>query len=324
VSLEADRLWKLVWNQPFIEASRAVGGRLLFDLDLFRTLGSPATRRLYLKLADRFHRSTRVHMDLNDLTINGLGYSSSVPLKVRKQKLLRSLEALVRLGIASLGKGHSSVQDLIVKQQKGRYLVLFFRGPYFEQGIGTSDGAKSVADDPFYGPMQAIGIDEPMIRKLLKQSPGGVIERWLRITEAAMKERPAGFPGFKVSPAAFFVDGVLNDRTPPDWMYQLEKAQRRRQFEAEAAKMQAVEKILAGEYEKERREALQHFLQTDVGRKLYDSAYRATLGLWNARGEPEPIAERLAREDALAWTARCEDFDFPAFSVWSLGRQNAK
>ncbi len=26
-----------------------------------------------------------------------------------------------------------------------------------------------------------------------------------------MKDKPTGFPGFKVSPAAFFVDGVLNE-----------------------------------------------------------------------------------------------------------------
>jgi len=34
------------------------------------------------------------------------------------------------------------------------------------------------------------------------------------------EERQAdGFPSFKVSPAAFFIDGVQNERTPPDWMY---------------------------------------------------------------------------------------------------------
>ncbi len=324
VSLDADRLWKLVWNQPFIEASRATGGRMLFDLDLFRKLGSPATRRLFLKLADRYYRSARVHLDLNDLTINGLGYSPSVPLKVRKQKLLRSLDALLALGIISLGRGHESVRDLIWKQDKGRYLVVLFRGPYFEKPIADANTKTNPTDDPLYGPMQAIGVDELMIGRLLAKAQRGVIERWLRITEAAMKEEPSGFPGFKVSPAAFFVDGVLNERMPPDWMYQLEKVQRRRHFEAEAAKMRAAEKILAGEYEKERREALHLFLQTPAGKKLYAGAYDATLALWKARGEPEPIAARRASDDALVWTERCDNFVFPEFSVWILARQNGE
>jgi hypothetical protein len=321
VSLEGDRLWKLVWNQPFIEASRATGGRLLFDLDLYQQFRSPATRRLFLKLADRFHRSDRLFFDLNDLTLNGLGYSPTVPLKVRKQKLIRSLDALLELGIIALGRGHERTSDLILKREKGRYAVLLFRGPYYERPVAGGSAKKNVTDDPLYGPMQGIGVDEPMIRRLLARSTRGVIERWLRITEAAMKENPAGFPGFKVSPAAFFVDGVLNDRMPPDWMFQLEKDQRRKQFEAEASKRKAAEQLLIGEYEKERREALQQFLQTSAGKRLYTTAYDASLVLWKVRGEPESIAIRRATDDALAWTGQREEFDFPEFPIWTLARQ---
>ena len=322
VSLEADRLWKLVWNQPFIEASRATGGRMLFDLELFRSLGSPATRRLFLKLADRFYRSARVHLDLNDLTTNGLGYSPTVPLKVRKQKLLRCLDTLLANGIISLGTGHQSTHDLIVKREKGRYLVILFRGPYFDKPSVDAAPKKNPKDDPLYEPMQTLGIDEPMIGKLLATSSRHVLDRWLRITEAATKGKPAGFPGFKVSPAAFFVDGVLNERMPPDWMYQLEKVERRKAFEVEAAKMKAVEKLLTTEYEQERRQAVQQFLRSESGKKLHDAAYNAALALWTAKGEPRPIAERLARDDAMAWTERCDEFSFPEFAVWMLARQN--
>jgi hypothetical protein len=277
---------------------------------------------LFLKLTDRFYRSDRVHLDLNDLTTNGLGYSATVPLKARKQKLLRCLDTLLVHGIISLGKGHRSSHDLILKREKGRYLAILFRGPYFDRTNVDTRSKKNPADDPLYGPMQALGIDEPMIAKLLAKSSRPVLDRWLRITEAAVNEKPAGFPGFKVSPAAFFVDGVLNERMPPDWMYQLEKLARRKQFEAEAAKMKAVEQLLTAEYEKQRREAVQSFLRTESGKKLYDGAYRAAMALWQAKGEPQPLAHRLAVEDAIAWTERCDEFSFPELAVWALARQN--
>lgn len=319
-SLEADRLWKLVWNQPFVEASRATGGRLLFDLDIFRKLGSPATRRLFLKLADRFYRSSRVHFDLHDLTINGLGYSPTVPLKVRKQKLIRSLDALLDLGIIALGRGHTSTHDLIFKREKGRYLVTLFRGSYFEQPIASATAKKNPIDDPLYGPMQVIGVDVPMIGKVLRTCQRSVIERWLKITEAAMKDKPQGFPGFKVSPAAFFIDGVLNDRMPPDWMYQLEKVQRQKLHAAEMAKMKAAERLLQQSYENEHRDALQAFLRTPEGKKLYQPAYDARLAFNVRQGDPLEVAKRNADREAQEWVGRSEEFPFPKMPVWMLSR----
>ena len=69
----ADRAWKIDWSKSFFRMSQATGGRLLFDLDVYRKL-TPASRRLFLKLKDRFWRSKRVFMNVDDLTINGLGF----------------------------------------------------------------------------------------------------------------------------------------------------------------------------------------------------------------------------------------------------------
>ncbi len=321
LSLEENRLWKLVWNQPFIEASRATGGRLLFDLDVFRELGSAATRRLFLKLADRFYRSSRVHFDLHDLTVQGLGYSPTVPLKLRKQKLLRSLETLLELGVITLGKGHQSTHDLILKQGKGRYVVVLFRGHYFEQPMANAARQKNPAEDPLFGPMQAIGVDEPMIGKVLRTCQRSVIERWLKITEAAIKDKPKGFPGFKVSPAAFFIDGVLNERTPPDWMYLLEKAQRQKAHEAELAKLKAAERLLQASYERERHAALSAFVATPAGRKLYDTAVELRMAINLRQGDHPDIARRTAQTEAFDLVGRSDDFVFPQLPVWMLSQR---
>ncbi len=261
-----------------------------------------------------------MHFDLHELTINGLGYSPTVPLKVRKQKLLRSLDALVDLGVVALGRGQTSTRDLIVKRDKGRYLVVLFRGRYFEQPLANALARKNPTDDPLYSPIQALGVDAPMIAKLLRSCQRNVIERWLKITEAAMKDKPQGFPGFKVSPAAFFVDGVLNERTPPDWMYQLEKLQRRKSHEAEMAKMKAAERLLQESYERDCREALRVFVQSSDGTRLYQAAYDARLAFNLRQGDPLEVARRNAEAEALEWVGRSDEFPFPKMPVWMLSR----
>lgn len=320
-SLDSDRLWKLVWNEPFIRVSRVTGGRLLFDLELFHKLGSPAVRRLFLKLTDRFYRTNRVYLEVDDLTINGLGYSARVPLKVRKQKLTQCIETLRQHGIVTLGKGHSTVKDLFIKRGKGSYVVVLYPGPYYEKAINSPVSRNNPEADPLYGPMLAIGVDAPMIAKLLADCQRAILERWLRITEAAMKEKPAGFPGFKVSPAAFFVDGVLNKRMPPDWMYQLEKSQQRKSHDAETAKLKASERLLRESYVQQRREALMTFLRGESGRKLYDTAYQARLAFNKAQGDPQEVASRRANDEALEWIERTDEFVFPEFDVWALVQQ---
>lgn len=320
-ALDGDRLWRIVWFEDFIKASRATGGRLLFDLELFRKLGSPATRRLFLKLSDRFYRSSRVHLEVDDLTINGLGLSADRPLKKRKYDLTQCVETLLKHGVITLGTGHSSAKDLFLKREKGRYVVVFFRGPYFEQPLVDAGLQKNPKDDPLYEPMLLLGVDEPMVAKLLRTCQRGMLERWLRITDTAMREKPTGFPGFKVSPAAFFVDGVLNERMPPDWMYQLEKAERQNTHEAEAAKMNVAERLLQGEYERQRRETLKAFLQGKQGRELYERAYEARLAWNQAKGEVPEIARRQSMTEAIEWVDRCDEFAFPEFPVWTLARQ---
>jgi hypothetical protein len=226
--------------------------------------------------------------------------------------------------VITLGSGHASPKDMFLKRQKGSYVVLFNRGPYFERPIGEGTAKRVAKDDPLYGPMQTLGVDEPMIARLFAERPRGMIERWLRITEAATKDKPTGFPGFKVSPAAFFVDGVLNERTPPDWMYQLEKIERQKVESAEAAKFKAVEVAIQDEYGRQRHEALKAFLATAAGRQLHQRAYEARLNFNKAHGDPQEIAHRNAIDEATEWVDGSDEFSFPKLAVWMLARQNVE
>ncbi len=126
------------------------------------------------------------------------------------------------------------------------------------------------------------------------------------------------FPGFRVSPAAFLIDAVENNRTPPDWLYAHEKLQERRQWEEERASASRDEQDLRGVYDQERAAALQGFLASAEGRQKYESAFAAYQAFYKTT-DPHRFRE-AAHEAAVARLERF-DFKFPDYAVWALTRQ---
>ncbi len=233
-SVDTNRCWRIEWNPAFFRFCQATGSTLLFDLELFRQL-TPSSRRLFLKLKDRFWRSERVFLNVDDLTVNGLGFSASRPLAKRKYDLLACIRELLRHQVIALGKGQTDPTELFLKRGKGSYVATFYEGEYFRrrESQRSITQKNAILDDPLYDPLSQIGVDQAGIRRLLTDHGRGLIQRWVSITDAAMHEKPRGFPGFKVSPAAFLINGVQNNRTPPDWWFAHEKRREKEQWESE-------------------------------------------------------------------------------------------
>src|SRR5439155_11369321 len=144
----------------------------------------------------------------------------------------------------SLGRGQTDPRNLFQKRGKGSYVVVLYEGAYFRQPLTkrTTSEKNAIVDDPLFEPLQKIGVDEAGIRRLFREFTRGMIGRWVKITDAAMHESPRGFPGFKVSPPAFLIDGIQNNRTPPDWWFAHEKKQQREQWERDKAEQTESEK----------------------------------------------------------------------------------
>ena len=315
----ADRAWKIDWSTSFFRMSQATGGTLLFDLDVYRTL-TPASRRLFLKLKDRFWRSKRVFMNVDDLTINGLGFSSDRPLKKRKFDLTSCLRELLSLGIIEFGPGQHDVKDLFIRRAKGLYVVVFNEGEYFRQPTSerVTRQKNAIAEDPLYEPLRTIGVDEAAIRRLFKQHARGLIQRWIRITDTAMHEKPRGFPGFKVSPPSFLIDGIQNDRLPPDWIYAHDKEREREEFERKRAAAASNEESLRAMYASEKEAALREYLLTPEGQKHYSELYVQFLEFYR---QVEPDRPYEAATAAATGKVEREHFQFPDFGVWLLERR---
>jgi hypothetical protein len=317
-SVDTERAWRIEWSPMFFRMCQATGGTLLFDFDLYRSL-TPAARRLFLKLKDRFWRSKRIFLNVDDLTINGLGFSADRPLKKRKFDLTACIRELLDHGVIELGRGQTEPQHLFLKRGKGLYIVQFFEGPYFRQPHSerTRSQKQAISDDSLYQPLRTIGVDEAGIRRLFQQFSRGLIQRWIRITDAAMHEMPKGFPGFRVSPAAFVIDGIQNNRLPPDWIYFHEKEQQRRQWESTRAAMAEGEEVLRQRYQAERSTALKAYLATPEGRAHFQTYHPTFLTFYRT---VEPDRSEAAARDAAIGKIEREHFHFPDFGVWMLER----
>jgi hypothetical protein len=317
--VDTERVWRIEWSPMFFQMCQATGGSLLFDLDVYRQL-SPAARRLFLKLKDRFWRMKRVFMNVDDLTINGLGFSADRPLKKRKYDLTGCIGELLDHRIIELGRGQTEPRDLFIKRAKGLYIVQFFEGEYFRHPLAGSTASRlqKIMDDPLFEPLKAIGVDDAGIHRLFKNRSRGLIQRWIHITDVAMHEKPRGFPGFRSSPAAFLMDGVQNERMPPDWIHAHQRECQRRQWEADRAAVAAGEQQLRDQYATERATALQEYLQSPESRGHY-AAYQPTFQEFYRTVEPDRFRE-AAHAAAIGKIER-EHFTFPDFSVWLLSRR---
>ncbi|MBL8830388.1 MAG: hypothetical protein JNM18_25655, partial [Planctomycetaceae bacterium] len=194
-------------------------------LDTYRQLET-ADRRLYLLLKKLFwRRETTLPFDLRHLAVNVLGFSPNQEVWRLKARTQTCIERLVDCGILAVPAG-GSLQSVFHKQAKGRYSVVFQRGPHFDR----ASKIKHVVDSPHYELLEAIGFDRPSIAGILRNFSGKLVSEWADITLAARERHGETF--FKVGPQAYFLDNVRHaaagNRTPPDWWREMRKVEERK------------------------------------------------------------------------------------------------
>jgi hypothetical protein len=150
-----------------------------------------------------------------------------------------------------------------------------------------------------------------------------MIGRWVKITDAAMHEKPRGFSGFKVSPAAFLIDGIQNNRTPPDWWFAHEKKQKREQWGRDKSEQTEVEQIESkqlhrDDYDRARTLAFHEFCRSPEGQQIYAKTFPILL-TFHKITDPYTAAD-AARQASLARMDR-DDFQFPEYAAWLLNEQ---
>lgn len=296
--LDSELSWGIQWDAQFYAISRASGGSLRFDLDLFKK-HTPSARQLLLKVQDRFYRFTQrdrfIVYSVDELT-RQLGYCSGRLMKKRKASLKQNIAALMEDGIFELGRGQASINDLFFKRSAGEWYVRLYPGPYFHTPVSravNSDSATDYQNDPLYGPLRRIGFDDADVVRVLRKFSKKLIQRKVRTTELAMTS-PPGFAGFTASPAAYCYDQLQHERPTPEWedlAYDREKLRHR-----DNVKVQPKSHKVDNDFYEAKSEALSRYIH-GKGAILYASLIQSYRQIHVNAGSEQPDQE--ARQSAL-------------------------
>ncbi len=218
---QSSRAWRIVWDIQFFEICQAAGGRLRFDLALYRRL-DPASRRLLLLLLKVFYRRKKSpRFSLRELAVGTLGFSDELSNTKLRAKLKRAAGVLrlegVIFGEVQFGRRGES------------YFVEFCRGPLLEQVPAFADASTRI-ESPLIEPLTQIGLELPDAKRILKKYRRDLVRIWCDVTLVAMEKRERGF--FRRSPAAYLINSLQaasrGERTPPDWFLAIQKQEERR------------------------------------------------------------------------------------------------
>lgn len=207
------RTWRIVWDAQFFEFCQATGGKLRFDLALYRKL-DPASRRLLLLLQKVFYRRRKSpRFRLHELAVKTLGFADGLPPNKLRAKTERAAEPLCDVGILAepaqfTGSGRQT-------------LVEFRRGPRLDKRRRP----PVPVDSPLNDALTSIGLDEAAIRRVRRLYSEESLRLWCDVTLAAIEHKAPGF--FSRSAAAYLIDNLKaasrGERTPPDWFFDLRK-----------------------------------------------------------------------------------------------------
>jgi len=315
----SSRAWRIVWDPLFLEFCRATGGgRLFFDLDLYRDLDF-ASRRMFLMVHKLFggsrHRVSPT-TDARHFAVNVVGFAGHLPAKILNQKLVRVLQRMIDIGALQLPHGRSHVRDLFTKKAKGCYAVSLVPGKYFTTPAMPLHSRKPVpAESPLYDPLRAIGFQDAEIARILRSFPHAKVQVWSDVTLRAM-EGARGFPGFKKDPKAYLLYHLKQARdnklTPPDWWHAARREEERRQSEFSRRSSKPLGDDEAAAYWQAREAAMGEFIrdhQQDFDRLL--QMFAAAHG----RSMSQEDAHYAARQDARKHIEA--KFHFPDEKQWA-------
>ncbi len=315
----SSRAWRIVFDPLLFEFCRATGGAMWFDLTFYRRLDF-ASRRLFLLVSKIFWRHAKTpRFDVAELTTHGLGFSESLRMPQRKQKLVRVMQRLLDTGVIRLPEGALTPQDSIQKLGRRRYAVRFERGPYFDNPLAHTQGERRTADvGPLAEPLATIGFTPAQIRGIAKKYSRKLVEVWSDVT--LRKIERDGLKSFRRSPQAFLLDNLKHaarkERTLPDWYREERTAAEQARRDAERISSTPLSDAeLTRAYRADRGRAFREYVQAHVSREDYQQAVE----IFQAVNSASLPADQ-AREQAIADAERHFEagFRFPEFDEWRV------
>ena len=222
LDVDSSRLWHFYWDPLFFEFCLAIGGRLRFDLQVYRSL-DPASRRLFLLLHKIFHSDRKSpSFTIRELMTDVLGYSPDL----KNAKLRQKLEVIgSRLHEADVIR--FSASD-VRTARNGIPCIQFRPGQYFDD-LREGRNLDGTVSSPLVDALRSLGFESRDAERICSRYDAEMLREWIDIT-IAKKERD-GVNAFRRSPQAFLIDNLKHaasgGRTVPDWWRELRKSETR-------------------------------------------------------------------------------------------------
>ena len=215
---ESKRPWRISIDPVFFDYCKSSGGCLVFDRRTYRKL-NPSTRRLFLLLHKLFHggKATTGYFRVDHLCVNQIGFAPGLRAADYNKKIKECAHKLANLEQIILPR--EGLKALCERRSKGIYEVRFHKGP--KMGLETRPQVQNETNNPLYELLKSIeGLNDGCIRNVLRDCHEERIYQWVDATIMAREKKGEnGRSYFRRSEAAFFYEGVMSRRHPPNWYY---------------------------------------------------------------------------------------------------------
>ncbi len=191
------------WNQEVFE-SFAAGSLKQLDMDLYRSLTLPTSKRLYRFLDKRFYFASTVTFDLKTFAFEHVGLSRAYDCSQIRRRLQPAIDELVAAGFLTAADRDKTFQRL----RRGAWRITLQRTRVPKQPLARraprSDQEQSLVQR---------GVSAPMAARLVKSCPSERIDEKVAIFDQLRRRNDRRASR---NPSGYLVQSILDDyATPP-------------------------------------------------------------------------------------------------------------
>lgn len=190
-----------VWNEKVFQSFQA-GNLKEIDLEIYTSLRSSISKRMYRYLDKRFYHKSTLEFDLATFAYEHTGVSRSSPLSEVKRSLSKPIQELEEIGfIKPLPK-----EERFTKVGKGAYKICFAKGQSEAKSLMTEEESQILEE------LKKRGVTAGKASKLVRSYSGSRVLEKIAIHDWMLNNRDKRCSS---NPAGFLVNAIENDYQQP-------------------------------------------------------------------------------------------------------------
>jgi hypothetical protein len=188
------------WNQEVFDSFQS-GSLKQVDMDLYRSLSLPTSKRLFRFLDKRFYFSRSLTFDLKTFALEHIGLSRSYDCSQIKRRLKPAIEELKKIGFLNA----IDESDAFCRIRPGQWEISFARG--------SQKATKSISrTSPLGEALIARGVSAGMAKRLVGEHQAKHIDEKVQVFDRLRKDNDKRISR---NPSGYLVRSIIDDYDPP-------------------------------------------------------------------------------------------------------------